>query len=428
MSTEPIRVFARVRPLADTGAPGPASVLSPSLRANALASPRGAKAPARAPKPGVFVSMRVGGAVSASGLPTVISFDDGRDAGDAGVGASEDAAAASFDLDGVFDAPTTQAALFSALGAPAVASVLQGFNACVLAYGRSGSGKTHTVLGPTSLRRGDSAWTWGELERERAGGAASALGLVPRAIAALLGGATAGGGGGALGGGFDFSVRVAVAEVYNNRLFDLLKESQEDGGGGGDRVEVPQDGGRLSVSCVDRLVSWHDVGAGVGREASALAAARQFILRANAARVAAATTLNADSSRSHVLYLVRATSLEVSTGATRTALLSIVDLAGSETLDLSPAAPAAVQGMAAALSPTPANPRAAETRAINSSLHVLTRVVSAFATAPPGKRPAHVPFRESLLTLLLKDSIGGNSRTVRVDVDAKHAACHRSNG
>jgi hypothetical protein len=58
--------------------------------------------------------------------------------------------------------------------------------------------------------------------------------------------------------------------------------------------------------------------------------------------------------------------------------------------------------------------RAAETRAINSSLHVLTRVVAAYAGAVPGKRPPHVPFRESLLTLLLKDSIGGNSRTAFV--------------
>ena len=55
--------------------------------------------------------------------------------------------------------------------------------------------------------------------------------------------------------------------------------------------------------------------------------------------------------------------------------------------------------------------RDAETRAINSSLHTLTRVVAAFATAPPGQRPAHVPFRESLLTLMLRDSIGGNCRT-----------------
>ena len=60
--------------------------------------------------------------------------------------------------------------------------------------------------------------------------------------------------------------------------------------------------------------------------------------------------------------------------------------------------------------------RNAETRAINSSLHVLTRVVAAYAGAgsSSSKRPVHVPFRESLLTLLLKDSIGGNSRTAIV--------------
>jgi hypothetical protein len=177
--------------------------------------------------------MHVCAAADAGALPTSIVFSDGyaRGAG-ADAGADEGGAAAAadengarpgtmaFELDGVFAGGTTQRALFDALGAPAVASVLAGFNACVLAYGRSGSGKTHTVLGPTSLRRGDAAWSWAELDAERAaapaaggGGFESALGLVPRALAALLRGA-----------GRGVTVRLAVAEVYNNRLFDLLRE------------------------------------------------------------------------------------------------------------------------------------------------------------------------------------------------------------
>lgn len=106
-------------------------------------------------------------------------------------------------------------------------------------------------------------------------------------------------------------------------------------------------------------------------------------------------------------------------GTSRNALLSIVDLAGSESLDAAVSSgaggeqtPPALGGMG---SPKGAaatmGGRDAETRAINSSLHTLTRVVAAYAAAPPGQLPAHVPFRESLLTLMLRDSIGGNCRT-----------------
>ena len=140
-----------------------------------------------------------------------------------------------------------------------------------------------------------------------------------------------------------------------------------------------------------------------------------LVQRANAARATAATAANSDSSRSHVLYMARVSSVGAD-GTARNALLSIVDLAGSESLDTAPAAPGGggagdLGGMGSPRGTAAAGGRDAETRAINSSLHTLTRVVAAFATAPAGQRPAHVPFRESLLTLMLRDSIGGNCRT-----------------
>lgn len=83
-------------------------------------------------------------------------------------------------------------------------------------------------------------------------------------------------------------------------------------------------------------------------------------MRANTLRVTAATVGNRDSSRSHVLYLLKVGSLDPVDGSKREAVLSVVDLAGSETLDTTNAGASTSAA------------RGAETRAINSSLHVLS--------------------------------------------------------
>jgi hypothetical protein len=435
MSHEPIRVWARVH---NPPLPVPAGgILSPSTsRGNAPAAtpskvksvpPQPAPPAAASPAPAAFSP--VGKALAFSSL----SVDEAS--------ASllfSDAAGNSvpFPLDGVLPPGAPQAAAFAALGAPAAAHLAAGFNACVLAYGRSGTGKTHTILGPAAPL--PAAGAWDALLRsggEGAGGAGAQLGLVPRALCALLrraeeedgrdleeeaeeeeeeeeAGAGEGSGGGS-GGDDDDDVwggaagaspppprrrrrrrssrgppplAFAVAEVYNNKLADLLAEGEP----------APPGGDHLTPS-LSRLAGWHPVRGG--------GSARALLARAAAARARAATALNADSSRSHVLYLLRWRGGPI---------LCVADLAGSETLDVSPAA-----------APAAAAARGAETRAINTSLHVLTRVVAAHAAAAAargggggGGGSAHVPFRESLLTLLLRDCIGGNAKTVRAGVCA----------
>ena len=89
--------------------------------------------------------MRVHPAAEVGALPTCISFVSGGGEGEIfGLGRET---VSSFEVDGVAGPEMDQGALYALLGAPAVANVLAGFNACIMAYGRSGSGKTHTVLG-----------------------------------------------------------------------------------------------------------------------------------------------------------------------------------------------------------------------------------------------------------------------------------------
>ena len=364
--------------------------------------------PPAAPSAAPRMVMRIGGdddgsasALSASGLPTTVTFSSPlageEDDGLLSPPPPADGGAVTFDMDAVFPPGTRQAAVWAEVGAGHVAAVLAGYNSTIFAYGRTGSGKTHTVVGPTSARHG-AGWSFSELAAESDGGGddevVSELGLVPRALHALLGAAAA------ERDRRHVALSLAAAEIYNRTLYDLLPgatPAPADAGvpvppGAAEKTEVRDS--RATAAVADKL-TWHSLDTGLGREDDAMGVAQALMMRANAARVHAATAANADSSRSHVLYLVRVASLTPD-GACLTATLSIVDLAGSESLDS--------HDRGAAV-------REAETKAINVSLHTLTRVVAAYAAAPPGGRPAHVPYRESLLTLLLKDAIGGNCRT-----------------
>lgn len=171
---------------------------------------------------------------SAAGLPTVVVFDK--------VSGNE----ARFELDGVFDSGCSQREVFAAMGTHHVSSVIDGFNSTIFAYGRTSSGKTHSITGPLAARGGsDGGWSLRELEREAADPvhSASQLGLVPRTLHALLRAVEA------AREGRHFTACFACAEIYNRSLFDLCTE---DGG----RAEVRD--GRMSAAAAERL-TWHHI-------------------------------------------------------------------------------------------------------------------------------------------------------------------------
>lgn len=258
---------------------------------------------------------------------------------------------ASYTWDGVFGPDSTQAEVYSAVGPPAVTSVLRGVNATIMCYGQTSSGKTYTMTGPgvacaPPLTEG--------------GDAAAHVGLVPRALAALFEAANA------------LSQRGVCSTVIHLRYIELYCESARD----------------LLSHC-------RPLGPGAAAprrmRCKSFEDAIQVLSAGAAARATAPTGLNSRSSRSHTMVF---TDVEVTPKqgkrATR-ALLTLVDLAGSERISKTEASGATLT----------------EAKKINSGLHQLANVVRMLAT----DRSAHVPYRNSRLTRLLQDSLGGSSET-----------------
>ncbi|KAJ1730799.1 hypothetical protein LPJ72_004283, partial [Coemansia sp. Benny D160-2] len=274
----------------------------------------------------------------------------------------------------------SQETVFADIGRAVLDHALSGYHCCVFAYGQTGSGKSYTMMG----------------------GQGREAGLIPRICQALF--AAIGGGGTAADE--SFHVEVSYLEIYNERVRDLLNPQQEPGGGGLRVREHPalgpyvEDLTKAAVSTVDQVLAHMSQG--------------------NKARTVAATNMNEASSRSHAVFTImltrRSHSRALDVVSERVARISLVDLAGSER---------AAATMATGV-------RLKEGARINQSLAALGKVISALAdqedrahrlpapasnpnTTPPASAAgAFVPYRDSVLTWLLKDSLGGNSRTFMI--------------
>ncbi|KAJ2786637.1 hypothetical protein GGI15_001352 [Coemansia interrupta] len=259
-----------------------------------------------------------------------------------------------FTFDHVF-ASASQTAVYAAV-APLLARFVEGYNVTVLAYGQTSSGKTYTM--------GTAA---GPADDETEG-------VVPRALTWLFAWA-------ARAGGVD--VRVSFVEVYNDELIDLVALTQH--GGVGPPVLV-RDDGRGGVRWV-----------GVKEAPVASAPAALALLAAGArARQTSATQMNGQSSRSHAIYTV---SLRQTRGHVQIASkLHFVDLAGSERLKRTQAE----------------GERKREGIKINSGLLALGNVISALAGDQGARALGHVPYRDSKLTHMLRDSLGGTALTMMI--------------
>ncbi|KAK7194526.1 kinesin [Novymonas esmeraldas] len=292
----------------------------------------------------------------------------------------------SYTFDHVHTAAATQEDVYERSARPAVLSVLDGFNATLMAYGQTGTGKTYTMEGFT-----------GEEER----------GIIPRAVEDVFA---------AIderrrrrtGEPVKFLVRASYLQIYNEVLSDLLEPppsnalsggggsgsgSRGGGGGGGGGLVVrhtPQRGVH-----VDGLSEW------IVRTPEDVYG---LIAKGTALRATSATKLSELSSRSHAIFTVVVEAMEgdeASPTSYRCGKLNIVDLAGSEKIRL-----AGVTGQ-----------RLEETKNINKSLHELGNVIAALAakSGAHGRRvQRHVPFRNSALTSALRDSLGGNCKTTLI--------------
>ncbi|KZV79915.1 kinesin-domain-containing protein [Exidia glandulosa HHB12029] len=346
----------------------------------------------------------------------------------------------SFNFDTVLPQTTTQHELYMSTAHPLIERFVQGFNCTILAYGQTSSGKTYSMTGvdldgdPSDPNNG--------------------MGIIPKSIAEIFSRAKA------LreqrGAGWDCSIKGSFIEIYNEDLIDLLVE---DAGGARPQVQIREDKEGAIIWSGLREVDVKSV-----KEVMALIRAGSYLRRTNE------TDMNAQSSRSHAIFSLtltqrkyagsgnpaRSTSPTPAGGQSRIARPASVSMqnsrVGSPTFGL-PQTPSFAAAMGrggmhpgSSLGHRPGTPedhgpgerstivskfhfvdlagserlkrtaaageRAKEGISINGGLLALGNVISALGD--PKKGITHVPYRDSKLTRLLQDSLGGNAHTLMI--------------
>ena len=242
--------------------------------------------------------------------------------------------------------------VYQAIGAPILNNAEHGFNACIFAYGQTGSGKSYTMVGTEENQ-----------------------GLIPLFCSELFESVEA-----EEDPNKSTTLEVNIFEIYNEKVYDLLQ-------GNHDRevnIKEIYDGfffDGLSVHKVDTYAQLQGV-----------------MSMGNRQRTIAATKMNDTSSRAHTIYRLTYTqsSIDRNTGEefdSLTSEINLVDLAGSERV-----------GQTGAI-----GDRFDEGRKINWSLSNLRNVITALSS-----KHAHIPYRDSKLTFILKNALGGNSKTAMI--------------
>uniref|UniRef100_A0A672LD17 Kinesin motor domain-containing protein n=1 Tax=Sinocyclocheilus grahami TaxID=75366 RepID=A0A672LD17_SINGR len=294
-----------------------------------------------------------------------------------------------FTFDYVFDMDSQQDSIYSNCTEKLIEGCFEGYNATIFAYGQTGSGKTYTMGTGFDVNITDEG-----------------LGIIPRAVSHLFRGieerrqaATEQG-----RPVPEFKINAQFLELYNEEVLDLFDSTRDmEARKQKSNVKIHEDanGGIYTVGVTTRTVS---------SEAEMMQCLRLGAL----SRTTASTQMNVQSSRSHAIFTIHLCqvrfayrskqtdnrlvngSSEMNEFETLTAKFHFVDLAGSERLKRTGAT----------------GDRAKEGISINCGLLALGNVISALGDR--SKRSTHVPYRDSKLTRLLQDSLGGNSQTVMI--------------
>jgi kinesin family protein 5 len=234
---------------------------------------------------------------------------------------------------------------------PTVDDILNGYNGTVFAYGQTGAGKSYTMMG---------ANIDDDIQK----------GIIPRMIeqifASILASAS----------NIEYTVRVSYMEIYMERIRDLMQPQN-------DNLPIHEEKNRgvyvkglleIYVSSVEEVY--------------------EVMRRGGMARAVAATNMNQESSRSHSIFVITVTQKNVETGSAKSGQLFLVDLAGSEKVGKTGATGQTLE----------------EAKKINKSLSALGMVINSLTDG----KSTHIPYRDSKLTRILQESLGGNSRTTLI--------------
>ena len=265
-----------------------------------------------------------------------------------------------FTFDSVYDGSSSQKDIYSKVADPVVNSVMQGYNGTIFAYGQTGTGKTFTMIGGTGESKG----------------------VIPRSISQIFLSIQQ-------SPSHSFSIKIGFLQLYMEMLQDLLSPDDNKT----IKIRENADDGVYLTG-----VSWKTV--------SSVKQCMDWLAVGDRNRSTAFTSMNAHSSRSHAVYMVKIEKRvkytpeqleelekkgEAPDQSMTKSTLYLVDLAGSERVSKSKAT----------------GSRLDEAKNINLGLLALGNCIQALSD----KKAKYVPFRDSKLTRLLEDSLGGNSKT-----------------
>ncbi|KAK7379612.1 hypothetical protein VNO80_05076 [Phaseolus coccineus] len=282
----------------------------------------------------------------------------------------------SFTFDSVADTVATQLDIFEHVGVPLVEHCLAGFNSSVFAYGQTGSGKTYTMWGPANclLEENDQQ------------------GLAPRVFQQL----------------FarineeqtkhsdkqlNYQCSCSFLEIYNEQIMDLLDPNQKN-------LQIRED--VKSGVYVENLTE---------EPVSSIKDVTQLLIKGLSNRRTGATSINSESSRSHTVLVcvVESRCKSAADGVSRfkTSRINLVDLAGSERQKSTGAA----------------GERLKEAGNINRSLSQLGNLINILAEVSQTGKQRHIPYRDSRLTFLLQESLGGNAKLAMICAISPAQSC-----
>ncbi|KAF7837065.1 kinesin-like protein KIN-12B [Senna tora] len=284
-----------------------------------------------------------------------------------------------FTFDSVADTDASQLDIFEHVGVPLVENCLAGFNSSVFAYGQTGSGKTYTMWGPANALSEDNTIN-------------DQQGLTPRVFERL----------------FarmneeqikhsdkqlNYQCHCSFLEIYNEQITDLLDPNQRN-------LQIREDvksGVYVENLTEEQVYTMKDV--------------FRLLLKGLSNRRIGATSINSESSRSHTVFtcVVESRCKSAADGMSRfkSSRINLVDLAGSERQKLTGAA----------------GERLKEAGNINRSLSQLGNLINILAEVSQTGKQRHIPYRDSRLTFLLQESLGGNAKLAMVCAISPAQSC-----
>lgn len=255
-------------------------------------------------------------------------------------------------FDRCYGMESTQRQVYEESVFPLIDEVLNGYNATVFAYGQTGTGKTHTMEG-----NADDP---------------DLMGIIPRSVSSIFDGVST------ADESLEFTIKVSYVEIYMEKIRDLLDDTRVK-----NNLTVRED--KVNGIYIAGVTEEY-----VGSQDELLALMRHGATN----RAVAATGMNEGSSRSHSVFTITINQRNVVNSTQKAGKLVLVDLAGSEMVKKTSASGQQLE----------------EAKTINKSLSALGQVINALTDA----KQQHIPYRDSKLTRVLQDSLGGNSKTVLI--------------